>query len=336
MATGKKFAELMGLTETIEPGRGARRPSEPRTAPGQMINAFTGRDEALARAEIAEAELEALKAGLLIDLTRLTEKKGRRRNLSDVEFQELKANIRKHGLITPITVRPDGDGFEIVSGHNRVRVYRELALEDAEQYGRIKAYVDAQSEESKAEELAFYANLLHPDLPDYEKYVGLKRIQQANTNLTTARALSEHVGIGEQQVGRLLKIGDLPPDAVALVAENPKAFGASALAQFASLSADGHKERVIEAMLAVVRDGLDQSKAVELVKAVPKEKTGTPGPKTESVTIKGAGNKKYCSLRAVKNVLRIEFADEADLAEVQDALRELLAHRAHTRKGEGD
>jgi ParB family transcriptional regulator, chromosome partitioning protein len=37
------------------------------------------------------------------------------------EVEELAASIRQHGVIQPITVRPDGQGFEIVAGARRFR-----------------------------------------------------------------------------------------------------------------------------------------------------------------------------------------------------------------------
>lgn len=41
-------------------------------------------------------------------------------------LEELAASIREHGLIQPITVRPSGDGYEIVAGERRFRACTEL------------------------------------------------------------------------------------------------------------------------------------------------------------------------------------------------------------------
>jgi ParB family chromosome partitioning protein len=328
----KKFEQLMGLTQEIAPTRVERKPSEPKTAPGKMISALTGRDEALDRAEKAEAELDILKASLLIPLDQLVEVSGRKRNLSEQEYAELKANIRQHGLITPITVRRNDDShYEVMSGHNRVRAFRDLVTEDQTKFSKIKAYLDNESDAAKADELAFYANLLHPDLPDFEKYRGLLKVRAANPHLTTSRALAEHVGMGEVQLGRLMKIGELPPDAQQVLEQNPRAFGSGAIAQFAQIAEQGRVEEVVQAMKSVVTDGIDQAKAVEMAAGVRKNSKPAQEAKPEVFTFK-SGMKKYGSLRTVKNVIRIELADQEEIAEVQDILRNILEERAKAKK----
>ena len=47
------------------------------------------------------------------------------------EMAELRENIRTHGVLSPILVRPTEDGeYEIVSGHRRVFACRRLGLKD--------------------------------------------------------------------------------------------------------------------------------------------------------------------------------------------------------------
>lgn len=44
-----------------------------------------------------------------------------RRTFDEAKLYELAESIRHHGLIQPITVRPNNDGFEIVAGARRYR-----------------------------------------------------------------------------------------------------------------------------------------------------------------------------------------------------------------------
>ena len=44
-----------------------------------------------------------------------------RQTFEEAKLHELAESIRQHGLIQPITVRPDSDGFEIVAGARRFR-----------------------------------------------------------------------------------------------------------------------------------------------------------------------------------------------------------------------
>ena len=44
-----------------------------------------------------------------------------RRTFDEAKLYELAESIRQHGLIQPITVRPNNEGFEIVAGARRYR-----------------------------------------------------------------------------------------------------------------------------------------------------------------------------------------------------------------------
>ena len=44
-----------------------------------------------------------------------------RRTLDEAKLQELAASIRHHGIIQPITVRPNSEGFELIAGARRYR-----------------------------------------------------------------------------------------------------------------------------------------------------------------------------------------------------------------------
>src|SRR5271168_645559 len=66
-----------------------------------------------------------------------------RQTFEQSKLEELAESIRQHGLIQPITIRPNADGFEIVVGARRFR-----AAKIAEQFSlpvRIKELTDAQA-----------------------------------------------------------------------------------------------------------------------------------------------------------------------------------------------
>lgn len=51
--------------------------------------------------------------------------------LPDSKYQELKESIKRNGVLSPIIVRKKSDNrFEIISGHNRVRCCKELAINE--------------------------------------------------------------------------------------------------------------------------------------------------------------------------------------------------------------
>lgn len=322
---GNFFKNMTEKTAGIAPTGKERPTGAPKTVTAMTVHSAKLEE----RAEAAEAEvvrlqeqLAAAKAqggALEVPLDMLVEVEGRRRKLTPEAYEELKENLRQHELITPVTVRVLNDGkYEIVSGHNRVAVYRELGRET------IKAW-PADADVSKTDELAFYANLLHPDLSAYEKYLGLRKIRESNPELQTAAALASRVGMSEHQVGRLLRFDALPDDAKALIAANPASLGADAISQLAALTEQGRSEQVISAVRAVIEQGVDQAKAVALAKAEEKR----PAPKAAKPwSVKRSDNTKYCSVRAADKVLRIEFDSAEEAAEIQEVLREIFAKRA--------
>src|ERR1700733_7100746 len=66
-----------------------------------------------------------------------------RRTFDEAKLQELADSIRKHGLIQPITVRPNNEGFESVAGARRYRA--SLLAKQFSIPSRIVELADAQS-----------------------------------------------------------------------------------------------------------------------------------------------------------------------------------------------
>ena len=75
-----------------------------------------------------------------------------RRTFEESKLQELAESIRQHGLIQPITVRPNNDGFEIVTGARRYRA--SLLAELFSVPARIVDINDAQALEWQLVELS--------------------------------------------------------------------------------------------------------------------------------------------------------------------------------------
>src|SRR5580692_2628140 len=92
-----------------------------------------------------------------------------RRTFDEAKLQELAASIRQHGLIQPITVRPNSEGFELVAGARRYRAAQLAELFSIP--ARIVELTDAQSQEWQLVENAQRADI-HP----YEEAEGFERL----------------------------------------------------------------------------------------------------------------------------------------------------------------
>lgn len=78
-------------------------------------------------------------------------------------LEQLKSSIERTGLQSPIIVRPTEDGnYEILSGHNRVKAFRELGMDT------IPADVRDNLSDEQAEEIFFDTNLNQQAFSDWK------------------------------------------------------------------------------------------------------------------------------------------------------------------------
>ncbi len=302
--------------------RNVEKPAEkaPRSAPGMFLNATQRLDAAEAKVEELESRLKEAEASGTreLPLDQLHEVGGRRRRLTEQQFNELKENLRNNPLVTPITVRKRAEGgFEIVSGNNRVEVFRELGRTS------IPAAL-LESDDDQAEINAFYANLLQPDLPDFEKYLGFRKIIGKHPELTHAQ-VAEGAGVSRSFVTQLMAFSDLPADAIDILADRPEVLGANAAQDLAGLVKKGRVEQVVRAIARLAAGEIDQARAVReaAVDIIPKAGASKPEP----VRIK-IGRTTYCAIQRADKVLRIQFQSAEEAESVQEAIREVLERRA--------
>lgn len=232
-------AKTINLDDDLDTPSPAPTRTGPRTAPGQLMDLQGRYVEATDRIKELEAQLATGQA-LEIPLDQLHEVPGRKRKLTDEQFSELVENLRKNPLVQAITVRPRAKGgFEIVSGNNRTAAYRKLGRD------KIMA-VGLQATDEQVDLSAFYANLLQPSLPDYEKYLGFKRRQEKTGK--TQRELADEAGIPESTVSSLFSFDKLPDEAKAHLDVKPQLLGYHAAIKLAQAAASGNADLVIEAV----------------------------------------------------------------------------------------
>jgi ParB family chromosome partitioning protein len=270
--------------------------SGPKTGPGQMMAFMAKESEAMQENEVLKQEVANLKASE-VDIGALVEVEGRRRVLSNQEYEELKANITQNKLTTPITVRPlCGGQYEIVSGHNRVAIYKELGRTRIPAFIRDYTLVDA-------ERGAFYANLLHKTLPDYEKYLGFKKIMALTGKTQTE--IADEAGFAKSTVSYLMSFDDLPEDLRAKIAVRPALVGAKFASELAKLPAP-HK-----ALDALLDGGVSAKDAIKFGQA---QEAGTKKQERPQPVIVKSGHKRLAELVNRSGTLSIKFSNP-DLAQ---------------------
>lgn len=280
-------------------------PSAPRTAPGQMMvmqgalqNAEADIERLQAQLKATTAQLEDVRASMHISLDLIDEVDGRRRKLTPEEYEELKENLGRHPLGQPITVRRKSNGrYELVAGHNRTAVFRDLGRTS------IPAFV-IEVADDQVEMVAFLSNLLSPALSDFEKYWNFKKL--ALISGLTHAAIADSTGISRPHVTRIMQFDGLPEAALNLLSQKPARLGANAALKLAKLAQEGHEANVTEAVKKLVADDtVTQEQAVAL--AAPKATKNAPNA-APAETVK-VGKQKFCDISIRNKVIGVRFAN---------------------------
>lgn len=146
----------------------------------------------------------------LIAIDKLRPSEMNKYNVQDVT--ELKGSIELMGLQQNLLVRAAGDGYEVISGHRRLKAMKELHAEGNEQYKRVPCKVIKTVNDVQAELQLLLANSTTRELTDYEKVyqserlqVLLKELKSSGYKFTgrTRQIVADMMGVSSSQVGRM-------------------------------------------------------------------------------------------------------------------------------------
>ena len=127
-----------------------------------------------------------------------------RRTFDEEALEELADSIREHGVISPITLRDNGDGsYMIIAGERRFRASKLAGLE------QIPAYIRTAKDE-QVMEWALIENIQREDLDAIEIALAYQRLMD-DYNLTQER-MSERVGKKRATVANYLRLLRLPAE----------------------------------------------------------------------------------------------------------------------------
>ena len=119
----------------------------------------------------------------------------------DESIKGLAESIKRNGLLQPVTVRKNGDKYELIAGERR---YRASLLNGAKD---IEAIIMESSDEQSAK-LALIENLQREDLNAIEQAMAMKRIMESED--LTQNELAERLGYKQSTVANKLRLLKLP------------------------------------------------------------------------------------------------------------------------------
>ena len=233
-----------------------------------------------------------------------------RRNFDEEALQELSDSIREHGVISPITLRDNGDGtYMIIAGERRFRASKMAGLE------QIPAYIRTAKDE-QVMEWALIENIQREDLDAIEIALAYQRLMD-DYNLTQER-MSERVGKKRATVANYLRLLKLPAEIQVGIKEKKLDMG-HARAILASPSA----ERQLALYQRILREGLSVRKVEELAQESKKEskqkkdKSANPYLALEHDLAAETG----LTIKIQAGKVTIAFSNEEELSRIIDKLR---------------
>lgn len=126
-----------------------------------------------------------------------------REKFDPVKLEELAHSIAEKGIVQPITVRRNGNGFQLIAGERRFRCVSDLGIAE------IPAYIlDIDSDEEMME-LAIIENIHREDLNPIDIANSYSRLIK-ECNLTQEQ-VAQKVGKDRATVANFLRLLKLPP-----------------------------------------------------------------------------------------------------------------------------
>ena len=239
-----------------------------------------------------------------------------RRHFDEAKLTELTESIRTHGLMQPVLVRKDGDGYRLIAGERRWRASQAAGLHE------IPAIVKEVTE-VEAFELALVENLQRADLNPIEEAEGYKRLIEEFK--LTQEQVSQRVNKERSTVANALRLLGLPDDVKRLVAEGAISMGHARallgvprLPEMAALAEQvvarklsvRDTEKLVQQQRTSKKEGGRPAKVSPQVKALTEELQRLLGTKVR-LTEKGGG----------KGTLEVDFFSYDDLDRLLKLLR---------------
>jgi len=127
------------------------------------------------------------------------------------QLAQLEESIRRHGVLQPVLVTPDGDGrYRLIAGHRRIAAAASAGLTE------IPAVVRPVAQDTHGLDLALVENMARQDLNPVEEARAFKRLVEGGL---TRKGVAKALGVSQKLVTERLTLLDLPDALHAQIAD---------------------------------------------------------------------------------------------------------------------
>jgi ParB family chromosome partitioning protein len=248
-------------------------------------------------------------------------------DMDDARLDELAASIKANGVIQPIVVRRDGQGFRIIAGERRWRAARKAGLARVPVVVKDLAGDDARQ---KVLEMALVENIQREDLNAIDEAKAYRRL--ADEFALTQDAIATAVGKDRATVANTMRLLKLPIEVQGDVASATLSMGhARALLALPGDSSQLHLAREVKTRGLSVRETEALVKRVlegDSLESPPERRAAAvqqPDVHTRAAEDKlklQLGTRVRIKRRGKGGRIEIEFANENELIRIYEALTE--------------
>lgn len=241
-----------------------------------------------------------------------------RMHFNKEELDELALSIEKDGLLQPILVREDAEGYEIIAGERRWQASQLAGLKKVPV--RIK-----EADDMKVLELALIENLQRSDLNPIEEAYGYKRMMERGNR--TQSEVASAVSKGRSTIANALRLLDLPEDAQQMLYEEKITAGHARA--ILAIPSDKGRAKLTEKLAKEKLSVREAESLARLIAGREKQKNNPvkkpPKPRFFRRAAKDLSESfdTKVQVRSVngKNKIEIEFKDEEDLHRLYDLMK---------------
>ena len=240
-----------------------------------------------------------------------------RMNFSEEDLQELSDSIRAQGILQPLLVRKDADGYELIAGERRLRAAKRVHLNQV-------PVVLKRVDDEKMLEMAIVENIQRENLNPIEEAEAYHQLI-TQLNLTQDQA-SARVGKSRSAVANFLRLRQLPEQIKDSITDGSLSMGHAR----AILGAEATSQQ-LAAWRAVVGKGLSVRQTESLIRRLKseKKKPRVSRNRTEEIYLSGLadelsrhfGTKIMIKKMGQKGKVEIEFYSNDDLDQLIHRLK---------------
>lgn len=241
-----------------------------------------------------------------------------RRRFSEDEMMELSRSIREQGIIQPLLLRKDDNGYELIAGERRLRAAKLAGL------SQVPVIIKDISDE-KIIEMSIVENIQRENLNPMEEAVAYQRLISEFD--FTQEQIAERVGKSRPAVANFLRLPQLPEHIKDSIMDGTLSMGHAKALLGAATSALQN-----EAWRAIVSKGLSVRETETLIKRLKegKKKPKKPEPSSNEIYLsdladelsRQLGTKVKIKRRGKKGKVEIEFYNNDDLDRLIEILKQ--------------